>query len=344
MLLSASISSDSSDFEKLLPTEVALHIFSFLPWKTLLNCRLISHKWRSLADDPSIWKRLCCARDWRWKQPSACLRSDRSAKDQFTDMFQDDTDDEGMGDEEDEMLEHGSFMMLDDSGFASMNMSISQEGLHEADIQEETLPPETSPPDTPKAPSHRILRMCRFRHLQRHSAPAALTSATSSSDVPLSAPDYKLLYWTHMQLQRRMLSGEYRLSVLQTRGTPNSHSNTIYCLQLYTYPETGTQVLFTGSKDRTVREWNLTTGAVQRVISDMHDGSVLSICVHAGYLASAGSDRRVAVWDLCRNRLVKVIRDHEDSVLCVRFDNQRLVSCSKGMQALHGCIVVEFLS
>src|SRR5882762_3766011 len=107
----ASISSDSSDFEKLLPTEVALHIFSFLPWKTLLNCRLISHKWRSLADDPSIWKRLCCVRDWRWKQPSACLRSDRSAKDQFTGMFQDDMDDEGMGDEEDETLDLDSFMM-----------------------------------------------------------------------------------------------------------------------------------------------------------------------------------------------------------------------------------------
>jgi len=30
----------------------------------------------------------------------------------------------------------------------------------------------------------------------------------------------------------------------------------------------------------------------------------------------------VVVWDLEENRLVKVICDHEDSVFCVRFDEQ----------------------
>jgi hypothetical protein len=30
------------------------------------------------------------------------------------------------------------------------------------------------------------------------------------------------------------------------------------------------------------------------------------------------------------NKLIKVICDHEDSVLCVRFDERQLVSCSKG--------------
>ena len=52
--------------------------------------------------------------------------------------------------------------------------------------------------------------------------------------------------------------------------------------------------------------------------------------MHNGYLASAGSDRQVAVWHLETNKLVNVLCDHEDSVLCVRFDDKRLVSCSKG--------------
>ena len=47
-------------------------------------------------------------------------------------------------------------------------------------------------------------------------------------------------------------------------------------------------------------------------------------------MASGGSDRRVVVWNLEKNKLAKVIYDHDDSVLCVRFDEQRLVSCSKG--------------
>ncbi|KAH9928096.1 WD40-repeat-containing domain protein [Fomitopsis serialis] len=108
-----------------------------------------------------------------------------------------------------------------------------------------------------------------------------------------------------------------------------NHTNAVYCLQLYTYPDTGTQVLFTGSKDRSVREWNLATGEVTRVIEGIHDSSILSICVHNGLLASGGSDHKVAVWDLTNNRLLKVIHDHMDSVLCVRFDDKKLVTCSK---------------
>jgi len=69
---------------------------------------------------------------------------------------------------------------------------------------------------------------------------------------------------------------------------------------------------------------------VERVLSGLHECSVLSICVSGGYVASGGSDRRVVVWDLEADRLVKVICDHEDSVLCVRFDEEKLVSCSKG--------------
>jgi len=163
---------------------------------------------------------------------------------------------------------------------------------------------------------------------ERHSAPSILKTLQESS---ILRPDYKLLHQTHIKLRNRILSASYKRSYLQTRGsTTDAHTNTIYCLQLYTYPDTGKQVLFTGSRDKTVREWNLGTSQVERVISDVHNSSILSICVHNGYLATAGSDRQVAVWDLATNTLVKMLADHDDSVLCVRFDDRRLVSCSKG--------------
>ena len=69
---------------------------------------------------------------------------------------------------------------------------------------------------------------------------------------------------------------------------------------------------------------------MERVIRGLHESSVLSLCVNGGFVASGGSDRRVVVWDLRKDKLVKVVVDHEDSVLCVRFDEERLVSCSKG--------------
>lgn len=253
-----------------------------------------------------------------------------------------DSDDEGMGDSDEEADEDevASSLVYDvqaakdeltlmhaelDSGFASMSftgapllntntLSNSNQSYHRDSAY-------------PAGPS----KKARSRHRVRHSAPSVLKSLGPASFLK---PNYKLLHQTHIRLQDRFLNSSYRLSALQTRGAPtNAHTNTIYCLQLYTYPNTGVQVLFTGSRDKTVREWNLATGLVERVIGGVHASSVLSICVYNGMLASAGSDRRVAVWDLDTNKLLKVICDHEDSVLCVRFDDQQLVSCSKGWLA-----------
>ncbi|KAF5373847.1 hypothetical protein D9758_000963 [Tetrapyrgos nigripes] len=333
-----------------LPAEVSLQIFSNLPFPTLLSCSLVCRRWNSLASDQTLWKNLCHARGWKWRQPPRIPTFD-NALSRHMDPW-DDSDDEGMGDsdeeaDEDELdgveaakteltLMHAEL----DSGFASM--TLSRPPL----LTTLSAPPASSSVVPVSVPNNRnsiyyyhpppaahlsqrpsSSKSHRIHPLARHSAPALLSSTNPNSYLK---PNYKLLYLTHVKLQKRFFTSSYRLSALQTRGAPtNSHTSTIYCLQLYTYPLTGQQVLFTGSRDKTVREWNPSTGTVERVIEGGHMSSVLSICVHNGYLASAGSDNRVAVWDLEKNKLIKIIQDHEDSVLCVRFDDERLVSCSK---------------
>lgn len=308
-----------------LPTELSLQILSHLPAPRLLDCARVSRRWRALTDDQFLWKNLCHARGWEWKQPSQLHNFDSLRSCEDVDMG--DSDDEGMGEDEDDEGEAvaGSHVSTDgESGFASVNVyggpstsTFSTTSILQSLsslLFDSPSSPSSSPPTRPKPCS-------------RHSAPSTLPSLSYSQ---LLKPNYKLLHQTRTRLSNRICSSSYHLSLLQNRGTPtNAHTNTIYCLQLYTDPFTGIQTLFTGSKDRTVREWNLTTGCVERVMSGLHESSVLSICVGGGYLASAGSDRRVVVWDLEGDRLVKIISDHEDSVLCVRFDEERLVSCSK---------------
>ncbi|CAA7270938.1 unnamed protein product [Cyclocybe aegerita] len=314
-----------------LPTEVALQIFSYLTYQTLLVCSLVSRRWLALANDPSLWKTLCQARGWTWRPPLRvpAFNIPITARDAAWDHSD---DDEGMGDSDDEDDDEESAVIDNleaakaeltamsqelDSGFASMSSFSTSTLLF------------TNTKDTINVASSSTTRLNSPRNKShaRHSAPSVLNSAHDTSGVK---PNYKLLYQTHIKLRNRILSSSYRLSALQTRGAPtNAHTNTIYCLQLYTYPETGKQVLFTGSRDKTVREWNLTTGMVERVISNVHTSSVLSICVRDGYLASAGGDRQVVLWHLDSNKMVNVLCDHEDSVLCVRFDDRRLVSCSK---------------
>ncbi|TFK30305.1 WD40 repeat-like protein [Coprinopsis marcescibilis] len=301
-----------------LPIELALQIFSHLTYQTLLTCNLVSKRWRTLANDQALWKELCQTHRWAWRRVHRPQPLDHLP---LPDREWDHSDDEGMGDSDSDSEDHYinsiddakvelSMMYAElDSGFASSSTSVNQNSTPSIAVTKVA----------PKSSAH-------LGKQSRHSAPSIFGVTPDS----FRKPDFKLLHQTHIRLRNRFISSSYRLSPLQTRGTPlGGHTNTIYCLQLYTEPETGRQLLFTGSRDKTVRQWCLTSSRVERVISGFHTSSVLSLCAHNGYLASAGSDRRVVLWDLKNNRHLKTICDHEDSVLCVRFDNQQLVSCSK---------------
>lgn len=294
------------DILGLLPDEIALHVLSHLPWQSLLCCSAVNRRWRTLAEDPSLWKTLCRARGIEWKQPFRHI--DISALlSPLTLESPTDTDDEGMGDE--------------------IYSSSSEPGLGPRNRADVISADYYSGPVVKYTPTFKQVVVGN----NRHSAPSSLP--TSSSFLL----NYKLLHQTHTRLYMRFLYSSYRLSTLQTRpggrqneqATINLHTSTIYCLQLYTNPQTGVQTLFTGSKDKSIREWDLQTSQFIRVVHGVHLGSVLSLAVHGGLLCSAGSDSRVCIWDLVGNTLLSVIHDHTDSVLAVRLNEKRLVSCSK---------------
>jgi len=182
-----------------------------------------------------------------------------------------DTDDEGMGDE--------IYTPYSEPGLESRNST-------------DSIPPDSEPSSLSEYAST-TKRVISGNNL--HSAPPSLP--TSSSFLP----NYKLLHRTHTRLYIRFLYASYRLSTLRARpgrrpneqGTTNLHTSTIYCLQLYTDPQTGVRTLFTGSEDKSTRKWDLQTSQFIRVAHKIHLGSVLSLVAHDGLLCSAGSDSRV---------------------------------------------------
>ncbi|KAH7889509.1 WD40-repeat-containing domain protein [Phlebopus sp. FC_14] len=343
-----------------LPTELSLQILQLLPACALLNCSLVSRRWNVLANDQSLWRKLCLARGWEWRAQVRGLSISQSIGNinlSTSGAIRDDRDeDEGMGDEEEREDEGGAVDAGEvdpalhedperEPGSMSMNLGPQNQTIrellgHPAMASSSTF---TQPISRSVSTAFAISRSSS----QRHAA-----SKASHLSAPI-VPDYKLLHQTRVLLRNRIRHGSYRLRTLPG-AEAGGHGAAVYCLALWTYASTREplQVLFTGSKDRTVREWDLSTNKVRRKIVGMHASSILSLCVGSAaprtnvwegvddgaeevptgfsdLLVSGGSDCRVVVWDLERSKPVKVLRDHLDSVLCVRIDSGRLVSCSK---------------
>ncbi|KAG1748786.1 hypothetical protein EDD22DRAFT_958114 [Suillus occidentalis] len=274
-----------------LPTELSLLIFTHLPAASLLTCSLVSKRWHTLAADQVLWRRLCYVHGWEWRTDVAAP----TPWDGFGDVDPADAivreerdEDEGMGDEEEDEDEGSGegagdvvdFIGDDSVDWTSMPMSID-------DIEAQGL-------------SHLLIPITS----------AALSSSSSTGTTPMSritsqhgvlprsahlAPDYKLLHQTHMLLHNRFCQGAYRRRTLPCADT-GGHSAAVYCLWLWTYPagldgrSAPLQVLFTGSKDRTVREWDLRTDRVRRVVGELHESSVLSLCVSSDFAKSGDGE------------------------------------------------------
>ncbi|KAH0830744.1 WD40-repeat-containing domain protein [Lanmaoa asiatica] len=346
-----------------LPAELSLQIFASLPATALLNCTLVCKRWNLLANDQTLWRNLCHARGWEWR-PQPIGPSPRqnevviSASTSGT--TRDDRDeDEGMGDEE-EGEDEGSVVDTEglihipsgdvspDNESISMNLSLQDHDFQNliGQFVSNTSPTTLTPISKSNSAATTMIRTFSQYH-----------ALTGSSRIGITLMvDYKLLHQTQALLRSRVRHEAYRLRTLPG-ADGGGHTAAVYCLALWSYDSAygPLQVLFTGSKDRTVREWDLNTNKVRRRVVGMHASSVLSLCVtattlrvpeegtcasvdhgreahkssEAGILVSGGSDCRVVVWDLAKFKLMKVLRDHQDSVLCVRIDSGRLVSCSK---------------
>ena len=107
----------------------------------------------------------------------------------------------------------------------------------------------------------------------------------------------------------------------------------------------GRDWLLSGSRDKTLRLWSLDTPKpkVVKVFVGGHDGSVLSTFVvklsssgngtrtEKMVAISGGSDGKICRWDIEGDgKAEKEVVAHTGSVLCVKGDQERIVSCSKG--------------
>ncbi|KAF8323185.1 WD40 repeat-like protein [Clavulina sp. PMI_390] len=347
-----------------LPPELALHTLTFVPVATVLQATLVNRYWHELCETQVLWKSFCDERSWRWKHRGVdALGAWRRRPEVNLPVARDLAIDEGFNDGEMETPTADTFPSIP-SGRAGTGHRIlgSQQSLGETDNTDDRLVHSAFVPDSKRhtmpalatrgtlsgpavhveKPDYKLLYRTRTilaRRLQRgQSSLTVITAPTVRATLPAN-------FTFHPNGPGQ---GEQSLG----------HTSTIYALCLANDALTGERTLFTASRDRTILQWRLPNPSSSssaslasfsgsqhsppsfsrslpiRVFQGAHQASVLSICVapEYGFLISGGSDGRIVVWDMATGTVVKVLADpegHNDTVLCVRCDDRRLVSCSK---------------
>ncbi len=142
------------------------------------------------------------------------------------------------------------------------------------------------------------------------------------------------LNYHHVFKQKRKLednwnAGSYKSFQLPHRDHPEeAHSECVYTIQYIG------NYLVSGSRDRTLRIWDLETQRLVREPLTGHTGSVLCLQFdnrpNEDIIISGSSDTDVILWRFSTGKMLKKIAQaHRESVLNLKFDERFLVTCSK---------------
>jgi F-box and WD-40 domain protein 1/11 len=159
--------------------------------------------------------------------------------------------------------------------------------------------------------------------------------ASISSLVVVDRGDNKKkLNWQYLYSQRRRLEANWEAEKYTNFQLPHpNHPEEAHEECIYTIQHAG-KFLVSGSRDKTLRIWDLNTQRLVRPPLRAHSGSVLCLQFDADpeedLIVSGSSDATVVLWKFSTGQIIQRLRKaHRESVLNVRFDKKVLVTCSK---------------
>ncbi|KAI8074338.1 WD40-repeat-containing domain protein [Gilbertella persicaria] len=128
------------------------------------------------------------------------------------------------------------------------------------------------------------------------------------------------LYQNHLKLGKRWLTGKVNTRFLQ------GHQDSVYCLAWI-----DVHLLVSGSRDKTLKIWNVLTNQCVRTIQHEHEGSILSLRVNKDRttLLTGSSDATCTVWSLPDLIPIHRLLGHGHSVLDVCFVKDMVVTSSR---------------
>ncbi|KAE8357601.1 WD40-repeat-containing domain protein [Aspergillus caelatus] len=329
-----------------LPPEITSEIFSYLDPKTLLTASLASRAWRGRIIDSGLWRGKYIDEGWRVdidairsfeeRQPklsSPCLRKSR--------LRNADTDD---GEPKNKKRVPPSWLDSRTTGYVGSYIIGRQDGQQtfaEADTEGDHLMSDVANDQNGSTSAGHQLGSNSIRGSQTdlsrttHGPTSSSAFSPPKSSILLRMPNGGArINWLHLYKQRRRLEENWNRGRLTKFQIPHPehlaecHKECIYSIQF------SGNWLVSGSRDRTVRVWNIDTQRLRYRPLVGHSKSVLCLQFDPrpseDIIMTGSSDKSVIIWRFSTGEKLKEITPaHQDSVLNLRFDERYLVTCSK---------------
>lgn len=338
------------NFINYLPPEVCLKVLGFLDPVSLINTARASREWMLLSMDRKLWEQLYLMEGFRVigsevqrfenslnaerSRPCEALDDEHVSKRRATPQrilpsLQADGDSE-MTDAEPLGLKQSSIF---GGRLTKEPVSIA------ADIDVPMLSPRATSP-TKSTQFIRKPGIAQTTSNRRGSSESTLAlnlspmSHISSLVVVDRSDGKKKLNWQYLYSQRRRLEANWEAEKYTNFQLPHpQHPEEAHSECIYTIQHSG-KYLVSGSRDKTLRIWDLDTRRLVRAPLRAHTGSVLCLQFDADpeedLIVSGSSDSTVVLWKFSTGQIIQRLRKaHRESVLNVRFDKRVLVTCSK---------------
>jgi F-box and WD-40 domain protein 1/11 len=335
-----------------LPPEITFEIFSYLDLPTLLQATRLSKSWRVRASDSRLWRNLFGSEGWNSnmrqvrefeeaeRQRLAGEQKERKSRTRPAEAV---SDVETKSPKKRALESSARTLFAPDDFDTPMIAADSssqweeQHGPIEADGDEKMEDVLPEPVITDESPRHRSQPLVSpFKSSSRPSS-----SPSQSLDPPLKpslmSPSYgqaprmnwQYLYKQKIRLEENWQAGRFKNFQLPHPSHPyEAHAECVYTIQY------SLRHLVSGSRDKSIRIWNLDTQRLAVPPLRGHDASVLCLQFDdrpdQDIVISGGSDCQVILWKFSTGQMIRRLdRAHQESVLNLRFDDRYLITCSK---------------
>ena len=122
------------------------------------------------------------------------------------------------------------------------------------------------------------------------------------------------------ELLRNWRDGRYTKKILV------GHNDGVYTCQF------DQNVIISGSRDSSIKIWDLQSGDCIKTIESAHEKSVLCLHFDDEQIVTGSSDYTIRIWDRKTLELSRHLTGHTDSVLNIRVDGEHIISGSRDRQ------------